>query len=214
MPVGKHPEGQSRSRPRPGQRLAGQFPYTPATEATMRQIVCAVLLSLAAGVAGAETLWVGGSAAWSWDWKPATRVSDNFANNQRVGAGLSLGLPIDSDTTVRFRVADLPHDLGTPGGAVARGVLRSFTVGVDYGLQGVFGDAFVAGGLGAYDGRVDPPYNTGDYARMKFGWYLGVGEWFRITERWRSVIELDVHKTQHSDRPTIFSAVAGLAYSF
>ncbi|NCO69121.1 MAG: hypothetical protein GW878_01170 [Acidobacteria bacterium] len=180
----------------------------------MRQIVCAVLVSLAAGVTGAETLWVGGTAGWSWDWKPATRVSDNFANNQRVGAGLALGLPIDSDTTVRFQIADLPHDLGTPGGTVARGVLRGYTVGVDYGLQGGFGSAFVAGGLGAYDARVDAPYNTGDYARMKFGWYVGIGEWFPVTKHVRGVIELDVHKTQHSDRPTIFSAVTGLAYSF
>lgn len=180
----------------------------------MRQIVYAVLLSLAAGVAGAQTLWIGGSAVWSWDWKPATRVSDNFANNRRVGAGLALGLPIDSDTTVRLQIADLPHDLGTPGGTVARGVLRSYTAGVDYGLEGVFGDAFVAGGLGAYEGRVGFPYDTGDYAKMRFGWYVGIGERFRITERWRSVVELDVHKTQHSDRPTIFSAVAGLAYNF
>jgi hypothetical protein len=72
----------------------------------------------------------------------------------------------------------------------------------------------VSAGLGSYKLNLkgkNPPPGSDD---SKLGWYLGVGEWFNVARRWKVTTELAVNRTQHSEKPAIYTANVGLAVGF
>jgi len=176
--------------------------------------MCATLLALAgATTASGQVLWAGLAAGTSWTWQAPTAPDQNFLHSSNGAPSAFLAFPLDEDTLVRLQAADLPFEpvidgVGWPG------KLRAYTVGLDYAFKGVFGQFLISGGLGSYGLRLQAQHPPAAVEERKFGWYLGVGEWFQLTQRWRVTAEVKMHRAQNLGNPIVVAATAGLAFAF
>ncbi len=174
----------------------------------------AVVLGLAVTTtAGAQVLMVGAAGTITNEINPESRPGESFHSNNTITPAFFVGVPASSDTLVRLRTFDLPHEQVVADG-VAETHLRALTVGVDYLMQGAFGKTLFSGGLGGYKLDVsgsNPPAGLEDW---EFGWFVGVGEWFAMTQHSQFTLELNYHNTNHPGRPQILSLSAGLAFTF
>jgi hypothetical protein len=176
--------------------------------------MCATLLALAsASTAGGQVLWAGLAAGTSWTWEAPTAPDQNFLHSSDGAPSAFVAFPFYDDSLVRLQVADLPFEpvidgVGWPG------KLRAYTVGVDYFFRGVFGEFVISGGLGSYDLRLKAKQPPADVEGQEFGWYLGVGEWFQLSKRWRVTAEVKMHRAENLGKPIVVAATAGLAFAF
>ena len=178
----------------------------------MKRIVIVSLLLVAATTAGAQVMWVGAGTGTSWEWQADTAPDTDFLHASDLAPSGFFALVIDEDTLLRFQVGDMQHDLRV-GAADVPAKLRSYTVGVDYTMSGVLGTALFSAGLGAYEVRPKGEAHD-DLKESKFGWYLGVGEWFTLTRRTRLTADLTMHRTSNQSQPVFVAFRAGLALSF
>jgi hypothetical protein len=176
--------------------------------------MCVTLVALSgAAAADGQVLWAGLATGTSWTWQAPTAPNQNFLHNSDKAPAAFVAIPVNPDTLVRFQVADLPFtpvydSVGWPG------KLRAYTVGVDYMFRGVLGEFHFTGGLGDYHLDLkaqQPPPGVENWA---FGWYLGVGEWFQLSRRWRVTAEATMHRSQNYSQPVVVSATLGLAVLF
>jgi len=178
----------------------------------MRRFVVMAVLLLGAGAAQAQVLWLGAGTGTSWEWQPQTAPDTKFYHASDQAPTGFVALPLESDTLLRLTVADVQHGVQLDTGAVA-GKLRSYTLGVDYFVPGVIGDARFAAGFGAYEFR--PKYGLHpELKERKFGWYFGVGEWFTLSNRTRFTVDLTMHRTGNLGDPVVVALTAGLALAF
>jgi hypothetical protein len=185
--------------------------YFPRGGGMRRTVIVAFLLGFAS-VAQAQFLWVGAGTGTSWEWKAQTAPDSNFLHASDQAPTGFVAFPIEDDTLVRLRVADMQHDLRlTTGDVEAR--IRSYTVGVDYLIDDSIGDATLSAGFGEYQLRPKGDQHD-DLNEDKFGWYLGAGEWFTLSRRTRITADLNYHKTYNTGNPQFFTLTVGLALSF
>ncbi|MFI5167166.1 MAG: hypothetical protein ACHQQS_11125 [Thermoanaerobaculales bacterium] len=184
------------------------------TEARMRWIGKIALLSLAAAApASAQVLWLGLADGTSWEWQAKTAPGQNFLHNDQQAPSVFIALPITEDTLFRLRAADVPHDVAI-NGASWPGKLRAYTAGVDYFLQGVFGESVFSGGVGSYRQSLQARQPPAGFADTKLGWYVSVGEWFNLTRHSRVIGEVTMNRTEHQGGTTVVVASLGLAVAF
>ncbi|HVN74793.1 MAG TPA: hypothetical protein VMT19_00650 [Thermoanaerobaculaceae bacterium] len=177
----------------------------------MRFMCAAVLAFGIAGATSAQVAWVGAGWGGSWEWQAPSAPDRTFLHSRDGVPSVFLALPIDVDTVLRLQAAELPHVKRVIGSDYP-GHLRAYTVGIDYLMPGVFGQALVSAGLGSYKFDLTGGQTLPGHEETKLGWYAGVGEWFTLTRRSRVTAEIAVHHSQHEDRPTIVTASVGLAF--
>ncbi len=178
------------------------------------RILCGLLVCMAmAGTAGAEVMWAGLGVSTNWEFEPVSSPGDDWLHADELSPSLFVAFPVDDDTLFRVRAVDLPHD-ELLGGEVWAGSLTGVTAGIDYFLPGVFGEAVFSGGIGAYRLSLDADSPPPGVEGTRFGWYLGVGEWFQLSPRMRITTEVTWNRTSHRSRPRILQAGVGLAVSF
>lgn len=176
--------------------------------------VCAVVAVVAAvSAAEAQVVWVGAGNGMSWEWRPDSDPGKDWVTRTRSAPALFVAFPIDGETLVRVRAAQLPFDVLVDG-QKASARLRGYTAGVDYFMDGVIGQAVFSAGLGGYRLELRDAATPGEGASTRFGWYVGVGEWFPVSKRVKVTAEVLGHQTGHAGRPTIITATVGLALSF
>jgi hypothetical protein len=179
----------------------------------MRRVVCLAMVLLAGvGVAQAQTLWGGVGASTAWEWESKVNPEHRLSYTKGVSPSVFVALPISDDASLRFRAAEIRHDILYVNNVV-EGRLRAYTVGVDYFLPGNFGQSVLSAGVGAYDMTLDLGL-VKDLEGMRLGWYLGVGEWFELTKRSRVIAEIELHRTENWGKPIIATASVGLAFWF
>ena len=175
----------------------------------MRWIGVALLALGTASAASAQVAWVGASWGTSWEWQAPSSPDTNFLHSSDGAPAVFVAFPIDDSTLFRVQAADLPHvtmidGVGWPGH------YRAYTAGIDYLMDGSFGRSVVSAGFGSYDFNLKAKQPPAGYEESKLGWYVGVGEWFSVT-RWTWVTaEIRMNRTQHPERPQIFTANVGL----
>jgi hypothetical protein len=166
-----------------------------------------------ASAASGQVAWFGASWGASWEWQASSAPGTNFLHSPDGAPSAFIALPLNDDTLFRLKAADLPH-IKVIDGVGWPGRYRAYTGGIDYLMNGTFGQAVVSAGLGSY--RFDlkaknPPAGSND---SKFGWYVGVGEWFTLTRRSRVTAEIAMNRTEHDEKPMIFTANVGLAFGW
>ncbi len=202
-----------RATPNPATNGAPADPVYSRREATMRWTWAALLALGMASAASGQVAWAGASWGTSWEWQAPSAPDRNFLHSSDGAPSAFVAFPVDSETLFRLGAADLPHvsminGLGWPGR------FRAYTAGIDYFTNDHFGQAVLSAGIGTYRRDLkagSPPAGVED---TKFGWYVGVGEWFSLTRRWRVTTEITMHRTLHDEKPQIFTANAGLAFSW
>ncbi len=187
-------------------------PVYSRQEASMRWTFAVLLILAGAGVAGGQVLWGGVAAGTSWEWQAPTAPNQNFLHSTDSAPSAFVAFPVDQDTLLRLQVCDLPHEivingLGWPGH------LRGYTIGADYFFTNALGESTFSAGLGSYKLNLKSAHPPAGYEQAKFGWYFGVGQWFRLSRRARVTADLTMHRTTHADTPTIVALTAGLAFS-
>jgi hypothetical protein len=179
----------------------------------MRWAICALAVLACAGAASGQVLWAGLAAGTSWEWQAPTAPNQNFLHSTEGAPSAFVAFPIDEDTLLRLQACDLPHE-PVIGGAGWPGHLRAYTVGIDYLFSDDLGHYLFSGGLGAYHLSLQAKHPPAGVEQSKFGWYLGVGQWFTLSRRSRVTAELTMHHTSHADTPTVVAITAGLAFAF
>lgn len=179
----------------------------------MRPVLAALLFVLVAGTAGAQILWLGAEAGTTWEYKADTAPDDTFLYANTVSPSGFLALNLGENVALRMRYLDMPHDVAF-GGEAWPGKIQAWTIGVDYFFPGIVGKAHYSGGVGSY--RLDleaaqPPEGIED---TTFGWYLAVGEWFRVSRALQATVELTMDRSSLEGTPVTFGIWAGLAYGF
>lgn len=176
--------------------------------------MCAALVA-AAGVnaASGQILWAGVSAGTSWTWNAPTAPETNFLHSSDTTPSVFVAFTVDNDTLFRLRAADLPY-VPVIDGVGWPGKLRGYTAGIDYTFPGVFGDALLSAGLGAYNLRLQAKQPPPGVEQTKFGWYFGIGEWFQLTHRSRVTVELTMDRVSMTGNPVVVAANLGLAFCF
>lgn len=175
---------------------------------------CAALLALGtASAASGQVAWLGASWGGSWEWQAPSAPSTNFLHSSDGAPAVFLALPLSHDTLFRLKAAELPH-IRVIDGVDWPGRYRAYTAGIDYLMPGTFGQASVSAGLGSYRLELKAKNAPAGFNDSKLGWYVGVGEWFTLTRRTRVTAEITMNRTQHDDRPTIFTANMGLAFGW
>jgi hypothetical protein len=180
----------------------------------MRWICGVALVAItSAGAANGQILWTGLAGGRSWEWQAQTASNQDWQYNNSLASAAFVAFVIDEGTLLRFRAADVPHDVAIDGVGFP-GRLRAYTVGVDYLLPGVFGNALFSLGFGSYRQYLAARRPPAGYDQAKLGWYGGVGEWFPLTRRTRVTAEITMHRTPHQGGTTVVTATAGLALNF
>jgi hypothetical protein len=187
--------------------------YTLGGEATMRSFLTAAAVLLIATAAHAQVVWVGAEGGVSWEYKPDTHPGKTWLQGHDNAYALFVGLPVDDDTVVRLSAFTIPHDTLYQDEAW-QGSFRAYTVGVDYFVDGSFGRTVLSAGVGQYNLHAVAKNPPPDLEKGSFGWYLGVGEWFRLGRRTRITAEVTMHRPDSRDRPVLVAAMAGFALSF
>jgi hypothetical protein len=174
---------------------------------------CAALLALGvAGTANGQVAWMGVSWGASWEWQAPTSPDKNFQHSSDGAPAAFVAFPINDDTLFRLQAADLPHVTLIDGVAwPAR--YRAYTAGIDYLMDGTFGVSVLSAGFGSYKLDLKARRPPAGVEETKLGWYVGLGEWFSLTRRTRVTAEVRMNRTQNAERPQIFTANLGLAFS-
>ncbi len=178
----------------------------------MRAVVAVVAL-LSASVAGAQigVLAIGGGV--TWEVQPEAAPDRDWWRGDEASVSVVLGALLSGDTLVRLQARDLSRTT-LVGGAPWRGRVRAYTIGADYFLAGTFGQTSFSGGVGAYRLDLEGERAPSGVESQEFGWYVGVGEWFRLSSRSRLVGEVVLDRTGHPGTPTLLSATVMLALQF
>ncbi len=179
----------------------------------MRWTVLAVVALGVASAASGQVAWIGASWGASWEWQAATTPDRSFAHSSDAAPAAFVAFPLNDDTLFRIRAAELPH-VKVIDGVAWPGRYRALTAGIDYFLGGTFGQSIFSAGLGSYRFDLKARQTPPNLDRTKFGWYVGVGEWFTLTRRTRITAEVAMNRTQHDDRPTIVTANVGIAFGW
>lgn len=79
---------------------------------------------------------------------------------------------------------------------------------------GGLGETVFSAGLGGYRLDTDTEIVPKSMQATKLGYYIGVGEWFTLSRRWRLVGEVAMHRSENEGTPTIVTATAGVAFQF
>lgn len=179
----------------------------------MRRTLCVLgMLTLASAAAQAQQVCIGAGGGATWEWQSRFNEDSKFTHHSGASPAVFLGFPLDEDTLFRLRAAELERPVlfvGLP----LKGSIRAYTAGIDYFLPGVFGRAAFSAGLGAYQQVLDKK-GYDELTRTKFGWYVGVGEWFELTRRLELTAEVLLHRTENVEKPSIVTATVGLAFWF
>lgn len=178
----------------------------------MRRWMIVALVLVCAPAVQAQVLWVGAGTGTSWEWQAETAPDQDFLHASDQALAGFVAMPLAEDTLLRLRVGDIQHDLRLATEDVS-GTLRGYTLGVDYFVPGVIGEALFSAGFGAYEMRPKGDRHD-DLKERKFGWYFGVGEWFTVTRRTRVTAEVIMHRTNNLGTPVLVTLNAGLAFSF
>jgi len=172
-----------------------------------------LLFLLLSAVARGQNLFLGGGAGAVWERQAPVAPGKEWFHPHRPAYLGFAAVPVDEDTRLRLEWVELPRDVVWAGEAwEAR--LVGWTLGVDYLLPGVWGQALFAAGLGSY--RLDlaaqaPPAGLED---SRFGWYAKVGEWFPLTRRLTLALEVAYHRTNHPGSPQLVVGSGALVVRF
>ncbi|MBZ5587638.1 MAG: hypothetical protein LAO05_03675 [Acidobacteriia bacterium] len=175
---------------------------------------CAALLALGvASAASGQVAWLGASWGTSWEWQAPSAPGTNFLHSSDAAPSVFVAFPMRESTLFRLKAAELPYTevingVGWPGR------LRAYTAGIDYLMPGTFGQAILSAGLGSYQLDLKAKNPPAAYEESKFGWYFSVSEWFTVTRRSRATVELVMNRTEHAQKPMIFTANVGLAFGW
>ncbi len=179
----------------------------------MRRVVLASLIIVVACGVNAQVLTVGAAGGATWELHAEAGGERTFLRGDDLASAVFVGFHIDEMTLLRLQVRDLPRTAvvdGTPWEAR----IRAYTVGVDYFFRGVFGEAVFSGGIGAYGQDMAGEHEPSDVATSEFGWYLGVGEWFPLSNRAAVTVEVTMDRTDHAGSPELLTGTVGLAFRF
>jgi len=175
---------------------------------------CAAVLALGvASAASGQVAWWGASWGAAWEWHAASAPDRSFLHSSDGAPAAFLALPLNDDTLFRLKAAEIPH-VKVVIGSKYPGRYLAYTAGIDYLMNGTFGQAVFSAGVGSYKFSVTGRRKLPGFEDTKLGWYLGVGEWFTLTRRTRITAEIAMNRTQHDDRPTIVTANAGIAFGW
>ncbi len=179
----------------------------------MRWTVAAVLALGVASAASGQVAWVGASWGASWEWQSAAAPDRSFYHSSEAAPAAFLAFPLEEDTLLRIRAAELPH-VKVIDGVAWEGRYRALTAGIDYFLGGGLGKSVFSAGVGSYKLELKARQAPAGLDESKLGWYVGVGEWFVLSRHTRITAEVAMNRTQHDDRPTIVTANLGLAFGW
>jgi len=179
----------------------------------MRRILLVLVAFLFAGFAQAQILWIGAGAGSTWSYEPDTAPGETLAHSRTTAPMVFAAIPLTEDTLLRLRAQTLPADT-LHNGEAWPGKVQVITLGVDYFLEDYLGEAVLSAGFGRY--RLDlqakqPPEGLED---GKFGWYLGVGQWFPISLRSRFILEATLDRCTVPNDPVLVTLTAALTFSF
>ena len=179
----------------------------------LRAAVVIAAAVLSAGTVGAQVAWVGGGFGATWEYQPEVDPGRTWLRGEENAYSLYVAVPLDEATSVRFAAWDVPH-IAPYGGTAWPGQFRAYTLGVDYFVPGVFGQAVFSAGAGQY--RFDPvAQDTPErFDDDEFGWYVGIGEWFQLSHRTRLTVEVSMHRPDTDSKPVLATVLAGLAVAF
>lgn len=164
------------------------------------------------GVCGwAQALYLGAGLGAVWERNAPVAPQKEWFHSDRPATTLFAALPVEEGTLIRLERLDLPRDVVWQA-ETWEARLAGWTLGVDYLLPGIWGEALVAAGVGAY--RLDlaarvPPRGLED---TRFGWYVKIGEWFSLSKRWVFAAEVAYHRTNHSGQPQLLTASGALVF--
>lgn len=178
----------------------------------MRALVSIVIV-LSATSAAAQVGFLGVGAGVTWELHADAAPGSDFHRGEAASPLVVIGANLSSDTLVRLQARDLSRTT-LVGGAPWEGRMRAYTIGADYLLPGTFGEAAFSGGIGAYRLDLDGEGGVDDVETSEFGWYVAVGEWFRITSGGRLIGEIVMDRTGHPGTPTLITASVILAFQF
>lgn len=169
------------------------------------------VLLLFAAWGWSQTVYLGAGAGAVWERRALVAPQKEWLHPNRQALSLFVALPVEEGTLLRIEKVDLPHDVRWQS-LRWEARLSGWTAGVDYLLPGVWGQAVVSAGVGAY--RLDlaarvPPKGLED---TRFGWYLKVGEWFAVTRRLQFAAEVAYHRTNHAGQPQLLTASGALVF--
>jgi hypothetical protein len=177
------------------------------------RILCAVVFALSASVAGAQMVLIGVGGGVTWEVDAEAAPDSDWNRGDDASVTFALGAHLTEDTVVRAQLRDLSRTT-LVGGAPWNGRIRAYTIGTDYLVPGTFGEACFSGGIGAY--RLDLAGENGPdgVETDEFGWYVGIGEWFRVSRYGRIIGEIVMDRTGHEGSPTLVTANLMLAIQF
>lgn len=179
----------------------------------MRWVLAVAMATLIVGAAEAQIAWVGATAGTSFEYKAPTAPDRTWKHRTDATPSLFVALPIEEGTRLRLSAGEIPYELQLLTGR-ATCTLRRYTLGVDYTVTSALGEAVISAGLGGY--RLDSEARTVPAAMQatKFGYYVGVGEWFTLSRRWRLIGEVAMHRSESEGTPILVTATAGVAFLF
>lgn len=177
----------------------------------MRGLRLIPFLLLFGALSWAQALYLGAGAGAVWERRAPVAPHKEWFHSDRQATSFFLALPVEEGTLFRVEKLDLPRDVSWQG-MTWEARLSGWTAGVDYFLPGVWGQALVGAGVGAY--RLDlaaktPPRGVED---TRFGWYVKVGEWFTLTRRLQFAAEVSYHRTNHAGQPQLLTASGALVF--
>ena len=163
------------------------------------------------GTVQAQVAWVGATAGTSYEHKAPTAPDRTWKHRNDPTPSVLVALPLEEGVRLRLGAGETPYELRLLTG-VARCTLRRYTLGIDYTFDGRLGETVFSAGLGGYRLDTDARLVPRSMQVTKFGYYVGVGEWFTLSQRWRLVGEVAMHRTENEGTPIIVTATAGVAF--
>ncbi|HPC82725.1 MAG TPA: hypothetical protein P5234_05025 [Thermoanaerobaculaceae bacterium] len=179
----------------------------------MRVVLAVAMATLVVGAAQAQVAWVGASAGTSFEYKTPAAPDRTWKHRNDPTPSLLVVLPLEEGVRFRLSAGDIPYELQLLTGR-AKCTLRRYTLGIDYTFDGRSGETVILAGLGGYRLDADTGRVPSSMEATKLGYYVGVGEWYTLSRRWRLIGEVAMHRSENEGRPTIVTATAGLAFSF
>lgn len=179
----------------------------------MRLALAVAVAMLVVGVAQAQVAWVGATAGTSFEYKAPTAPDRTWKHRNDPTPSVLVALPLEEGVRLRLGAGEIPYELRLLTG-VASCTLRRYTLGIDYTFDGRLGETVFSAGLGGYRLDTDTDIVPKSMQATKLGYYIGVGEWFTLSRRWRLVGEVAMHRSENEGTPTIVTATAGVAFQF
>jgi hypothetical protein len=179
----------------------------------MRRILLVLGAMLVAGLAQAQIVWVGAGAGTVWSHSSDSAAGETLVHNKDMAPMLVVAFPLIDEAAFRLRAQTLPVDTAYNGEAWP-GKVRAITFGVDYYFADVVGQAVLSGGVGRYQLDLQAKRPPAGLEDAKFGWYLGVGQWFVMTRRSRLSFEVTMDRCTVPGDPMLLTATGALLFSF